>query len=58
MITGYVSQVKPYKSTGDCVVSVEIVKEQWLTAATLNLEKVVVMTEVEYANLLDSTEDR
>jgi len=54
MVTGYVSQVRPYKSTGDCCVSVEVIKEHWLEAATLNLEKVVILTEREYVKILEA----
>jgi len=57
MVKGYVSQVKPYKSTGDCCVSVEVVKEHWLVAASLNLEQVVILTEREYVKLLESREE-
>lgn len=57
MVHGYVSQVKPYKSTGDCVIAVEVLKENWLNAASLNLENVVVLTDREYADLISLIPD-
>ena len=53
MVSGYVSQVKTMTSTGDLKLAVEVVKEQIAYAFPLNLEKVVIMTEGEYAKMAE-----
>ena len=53
MVTGYVANVKTRTSTGDVVMSIEVLKEHMFQAFPLNLESIVILTEAEYVAIAD-----
>ena len=54
MVSGYVANVKTRTSTGDVVMSVEVLKEFMADAFPLNLQSIVILTEKEYAIMADA----
>lgn len=54
MVTGYVANVKTRTSTGDVVLTVEVLKEHMMEAFPLNLQPIIILTENEYAVMADA----